>query len=442
MKPQALKKDSLEQQTQWSPAQCFIEKSKCIQKGKPSLYQIQYQEVSRDEESRTARFKLAWEFEPIGMEEKVIILLGATGAGKTTLVNAIVNHYYGVKWEDPYRLVLIPDNENKMKSKAHSQTSWITAYTLTWLNGCREPYNLIIVDTPGFGDTSGLIGDKSITTQLQKFFSNSQPEGPDFLHGIGFVLQASNARLTPTEKYIFDSILSAFGKDAVNSIYLMITFADSKAPPVLQAVNEGNLHHEAYFRFNNSALYTSNDRNSEDYRFDEMFWKLGATSFNDFFLKFRQSKSVSLQLSKEVLKERGALEAIIQGIQNRIQEVVSILKQPFFSESRLPNGHMPRSPDLLSGAATVSRSQSVMAWAGICAMGTSPLVFMEKGMKNNVVVYQGRILRAVLDPWARDHFAKNEWTLQENWTPAHGAKTTMENPGDGHLVLKTHQISP
>ncbi|CAG0882940.1 unnamed protein product [Darwinula stevensoni] len=236
------------------------------------------------------------------------------------MVNAFVNHFYGVEWEDPFRLVLIPDTES-IKPKAQSQTSRITAYTLPWQEGCQASYNLTIVDTPGFGDTKGLMGDKSITTQLQKFFSQGQKGGMDHLDGIGFVLQASNARLTPTEKYILDSIQSAFGKNVGNNIFLMITFADSKSPPVLEAVKEGNIPFVGYFRFNNSALFTpKNNGKDEDSRFDAMFWTLGARSFSTFFAKFQETQAVSLQMSKDVLKERQALEATIQGIQNRIQE--------------------------------------------------------------------------------------------------------------------------
>ncbi|CAG0893837.1 unnamed protein product, partial [Darwinula stevensoni] len=308
-----------------SPAEYLKQKGTLIRPGRPSLYRIQAVDVMRDSESETSKCKIPFELVHEDKEDKVIILLGATGAGKSTLVNACVNHFYGVEWEDPFRLILIPDSESG-KPKAESQTSWITAYTFPWQVGCRAPYNLTIVDTPGFGDTKGLMGDKNITNQLQKFFTKSKPEGLDHLDGIGFVLQASNARLTPTEKYIIDSILSAFGKDVVNNIYLMITFADSKIPPVLGAIKEGQIPFVDFFRFNNSALFSSpNASDSEDSRFDAMFWKLGRRSFSNFFVKFQESKSVSISLSKQVLKERQALEATIQGIQTRIQDALNIL---------------------------------------------------------------------------------------------------------------------
>ena len=61
--------------------------------------------------------------------------------------------------------------------------------------------------------TRGLKQDKKITSQIKQFFSIPDKDGGiDHLDGIGFVTQASLARLTPTQKYIFDLILATFAK--------------------------------------------------------------------------------------------------------------------------------------------------------------------------------------------------------------------------------------
>ncbi|CAG0899720.1 unnamed protein product [Darwinula stevensoni] len=307
------------------PAEYLKANGNLSRPGEPSLYQILALDVMRDPDSRTAKREIHFEITHEEREEKVIILLGATGAGKSTLVNALFNQFYGVQWEDPFRLELIPDTENE-KPKAQSQTSWITAYTFPWQEGCEAPYNLTVVDTPGFCDTKGLMDDNSTMTQLHNLFAKKKAEGLSHINGIGFVLQSSNARLTPTDKYIFDSILSVFGSDVVNNIYLMITFADSKTPPVLQAVTEGKVPFVDYFCFNNSALFAPNEESkSRDNQFSSMFWKLGKKNFSDFFLKFQKSKPVSVQLSNQVLREGQALEATIQGIQTRIQDELNTL---------------------------------------------------------------------------------------------------------------------
>lgn len=69
---------------------------------------------------------------------------------------------------------------------------------------------------------------------------------------------------------------------------------------------------------------------------------------------------------------------------------------------------------------------SVMVWAGICASGKTPLVFVDQGVKINQEVYRRDILEAVVLPWAQRHFGEEEWTFQQDSAPAHKAKRTQD----------------
>ncbi|XP_073706910.1 uncharacterized protein [Garra rufa] len=261
----------------------------------------------------------------ITKENKTIMMIGATGAGKTTLINSMINYILGVEWEDDFRFVLI--DEGKQKSQAESQTSEITAYQIHWMDGFRVPYSLTIVDTPGFGDTRGISQDQKITKQIHEFFSARG--GIDHIDAVCFVVQASLARLTHTQKYVFDSILSIFGKDIAPNILVMVTFADGKTPPVLEAIKVSEVPCSTnetgdplHFKFNNSALFATNNKsadNEEDCEnFDLMFWKLGFSSMNKFFTSLNTMKTQSLYLTQEVLKERQQLEVHVQGLQPQI----------------------------------------------------------------------------------------------------------------------------
>ncbi|XP_058628196.1 uncharacterized protein LOC131538367 isoform X1 [Onychostoma macrolepis] len=257
---------------------------------------------------------------------KTIMMIGATGSGKTTLINSMINYILGVQWIDDFRFVLI--DERKQKSQAESQTSEITAYQINHMDGFHTEYSLTIVDTPGFGDTRGISHDQKITKQIQEFFSARG--GIDCIDAVCFVVQASLARLTHTQKYIFDSILSIFGKDIAENILVMVTFADGKTPPVLEAIKVSEVPcstnesgEPLHFKFNNSAVFATNNKSAEDddsdcENFDQMFWNLGFSSMKKFFTSLNKMTTKSLSLTQEVLKERQHLEVHVEGLQPQI----------------------------------------------------------------------------------------------------------------------------
>ena len=249
-----------------------------------------------------------------GVPHKVLMLVGATGAGKTTLINGMANYILGVQWDDDFRFKLI--DEPNLLDQCKSQTSCITAYTFYKEKGSPLPYTLTVIDIPGFGDTGGIDRDKKIVQQIKELFSIPGAEGIDQLHGIGFVTQAPLVRLTPTQQYVFDAILSVLGKDMAGSIFLMITFADGMLPPVVDAVKAAGVPYQAFFKFNNSALFASK---SADNEFDKMFWKMGTNNFQEFFKQFSTAKTQSLQRTRELIQEREKLQTIIQGLQPQIK---------------------------------------------------------------------------------------------------------------------------
>lgn len=96
----------------------------------------------------------------------VLMVLGATGCGKTTLVNAMFNYHWNVKFTDEYRYKIV--NDETSQSQMSSQTADITAYHL---RSRVDGKNYIIIDTPGFGDTD--MRDDDFTKNLYSFFKRT-----------------------------------------------------------------------------------------------------------------------------------------------------------------------------------------------------------------------------------------------------------------------------
>ena len=306
-------------------AETMLQKSKKMSNGPPPVYLLATKTKLNQDKGRIAKKSIG---SPSGVcdggKEKVLMVVGATGAGKTTLINGMINYILGVEWADKFRYKLVV--EDSKVSQAFSQTRDITAYTIYPMKGSAISYTFTIIDTPGFGDTGGLKRDKEITNQIKEFFSIPPPDGIDHLDCIGFVTQASLARLTPTQEYIFDSVLSIFGKDVVKSIFMLVTFADGQQPPVMEAIKKAKIPAQKFYKFNNSALYANDFKEIEE-GFDAMFWRMGARSFEKFFLEFEKTDSVSLQLTQEVLKERHQLQTIIEGLNPQITEGLNKIEE-------------------------------------------------------------------------------------------------------------------
>ena len=170
-------------------------------------------------------------------------------------------------------------------------------------------FNLEIIDTPGFGDAKSLEHDGKLKERIRQLFTNKGRKGISQLNAICFVVPAGNVRLTAVQKYIFASMMSIFGKDLEEKIYVFSTYADAKDPPGKGALTEYNVPHERMLKFNNSALFantthTNKDRN--DAEFLKMFWDMGKRSFKIFFDDLKKEEPVSLQMSSDALrKQRG-----------------------------------------------------------------------------------------------------------------------------------------
>ncbi|XP_077350000.1 uncharacterized protein LOC143998132, partial [Lithobates pipiens] len=285
--------------------------------GSLTIYKMKIEQQSKGE------FKTV----QLNKKSKVIMMVGETGSGKTTLINAMINYIFGVEWKDEHRFQLI--EESSGKSQAHSQTSSITTYQIHHEDGFRIPYPITIIDTPGFGDTRGIERDEKIMQKIREFFFKCEFTEID---AICFVVQSSLARLTPTQKYIYDNILSIFGKDIKDNIVFFTTFSDLQEPSVLSVITEADVPcakskdgKPVHFMVNNGMLYADNNPDQVGkrvYKAQEMQWEMAMESIEDFFLQYLPGlASKDLTLTKEVLTERNTLDSTLKDLGQQIEVV-------------------------------------------------------------------------------------------------------------------------
>ncbi|KAM4687461.1 uncharacterized protein O3C94_005988 [Discoglossus pictus] len=263
-------------------AQKYLEESTKISTGKPSIHRIKTV-TSTD----WRRLTYSHQLHNVGEENtqhanKVILLIGAVGTGKTTLANAMANYVSGVRWRDDFRFILVQDDLGLGESYRH--TPAVTAYKMNFTEGFKISSSLTIIDTPGFKETGDVEENQEITQQIMEFLTIHSTIAQ--VDAVCFVVQASLVSLSTAHRSALTSIHSIFGKET--KILFLITFADEVLPPVLCAIKEADIKctiesngEPIYFTFNNSALFANNLPNEKS--FNKMFWTMGEERMETFF---------------------------------------------------------------------------------------------------------------------------------------------------------------
>ena len=169
-----------------------ISESRKCHPGPPARYQLVTKRESLDGEREGESRLRRWTFGERDHRKvnKTILLVGQTGTGKSTMINALVNYVMGVEIDDEVWFEIIQE-EKRCQTK--SQTSTVTVYETFGFEDRRVPYSLTIIDTPGFGDTDGVQKDEIIVEKLCDLFRSGK--GVREIDAVGFLVKAGTSRL-------------------------------------------------------------------------------------------------------------------------------------------------------------------------------------------------------------------------------------------------------
>ncbi|KAG7335456.1 hypothetical protein KOW79_000149 [Hemibagrus wyckioides] len=259
---------------------------------------------------------------------KTILIVGETGVGKSTLINSMVNYMLGVESEDRIWCEIIETKEKQSVSQTHA----VTVYDV-FTEHC--PFSLTVIDTPGFGSTEGKKEDLSVAESLLELFKST--DGVHELDAVCLVVTSSTVRLTDRQHYIFNAVLSLFGRDVEKNIVLFITHAAKKPNNAIKAIKESKVPcaltaegDPVYFRFDNSHCEDfDDDEISDDY---QASWNQLNTTMENFQTFLQEIKPINLKITEAVLKKRKQLTASIFNIQDKIK--LTELKQKELEQTK------------------------------------------------------------------------------------------------------------
>ena len=233
-----------------------------------------------------------------GTNLKKIIVIGETGSGKSTFIDAFINYAVGVQMDDNFRFKLVVDKDERANDQTITQTSEISGYLIedTILDSPIQ-----IWDTPGFGDT--IERDEEIKQQINELLKIE-----DYYHIMCFVVRANIYQLTNTQRYIIDKLLLFFEKEAQENIYIITTFVDDSRPDVLHALEKcKNFPYDEnrWFAFNNGSLFMPASKRT---RFSKEYWSIVSFNMAKLFSKIGEIHPFSLSLTEEVRLQREYLD--------------------------------------------------------------------------------------------------------------------------------------
>ncbi|XP_044189074.1 uncharacterized protein LOC122968139 [Thunnus albacares] len=292
----------------------IISRSSLISSGSPGVYQLR----PKEEKFGNLTRKTVGE-KNLNKKNKTILLVGETGAGKSTLINVLVNYTTGVKFEDNIWFKIV---EEEKRSQTESQTSDVIVYEIFGFEDKTLPFSLTIIDTPGYRDTRGIEQDDKVSQRLFDLFRSK--DGVRKIDAVGLVLKSSVNQLSDRQKYIFDSVTSLFGKDLEENVVALITHSNGITPEdALEALEAANIkcaknekNQRVHFLFDN--IQTTQRTEETEFALQNA-WRVterGMKRFTDFLEK---SKPQQLITTVEVLNARIRITACIHNLQHRIQ---------------------------------------------------------------------------------------------------------------------------
>ncbi|XDV48055.1 hypothetical protein PO909_017553, partial [Leuciscus waleckii] len=247
---------------------------------------------------------------------KTILMVGETGTGKTTLINAMINYMLGVKREDKVWFEITDDQCDLPQQ--HTQTSITTVYGF-YLQ--ESPIHLTIIDTPGYGNTRGVYLDKQIAESLLSLCESA--EGIHEIDAVCLVINAAQTQLSDRQMYIFDAIQSLFGRDIAENIVLLFTHSTGGPPNALTAVKKAEIKCAVNEKNQPVFFLFDNCQSEADYEEHEIMlersWNLSFIGMTGLFKFLDTIQPKSLKMTQDVLQKRKQLEANISNLKARVQ---------------------------------------------------------------------------------------------------------------------------
>jgi GTPase SAR1 family protein len=279
-----------------------------------------------------------------------IVVVGRSGAGKSTFINMIANLIKGKKYEDE-RIVAISQgltfkakegeddvkitfqcnvpefmhlqSDNLSAGQHESQTQRCSMYTFS-----SEDFDLMLIDTPGLGDTRGVDQDK-----LNVVMISEQVARLGTFNAIILLHRASDVRADSTVSYLINELRAIMSKECQNNI--IVAFSNVTNPLRVDArdsLKELGLSLDKEVLFECDCLlpasmvrpYFKDERRFNTYKKKSInFWDMNTESFNELIAMLKTMLPVDAETIEIIRKKKLLLTERVSNTMDQIRAIVA-----------------------------------------------------------------------------------------------------------------------
>ena len=267
----------------------------------------------------------------------IILLLGETGAGKSTFLNYLANYFLGgsLTQESKYSKVktVVPNSvlpsvtnkiadyaENAIYDKTKSQTSKPVLFPFTTSQKSPSQSEFLVIDTPGFGDTDKTKDEKN----MQSIFAAASQQ--PFISAIVLIINGTISRATTSLKYVLESIKGSVPDSLLKNIIIVFTNCNETSRNFDLGLLDGISSTHIFYAQNNAFSNDLTRASDKLWRQLATEWENSMDTMDEFVCKCKSMSQASAQDFAKMRLERESIQRICGQIVGEIKKMFQIIE--------------------------------------------------------------------------------------------------------------------